>query len=103
MPLSSTTGKLHSFVNGNLKETVFMATAPGMRVAPDIACHLKHSIYGLKLAAIVCHNLIRAVFLAITFRQCVADVCGPVYVVLYVDDLQLDVQTTQTLLTSNKI
>lgn len=84
-----------AFLNGNLEEVVYMVPPEGIRVQDGMVCRLRRSLYGLKQAAAVWHKTIRQVFLAMEFKQCRSEPClfvrvgshGPVFVVLYVDDL----------------
>ncbi|KAE9193583.1 hypothetical protein PF005_g18012 [Phytophthora fragariae] len=84
-----------AFLNGDLDEVVYMTVPTGMKVAADMVCQLRRSLYGLKQAAAVWFRTIRDVFRRAGFVQCAADTClfakrsgrAPVFVVLYVDDL----------------
>lgn len=84
-----------AFLNGDLSEKVYMTVPAGMKVAADLVCQLRRSLYGLKQAAAVWYRTIRDVFRKAGFTQRAADPClfvkqggrAPVFVVLYVDDL----------------
>ncbi|KAE8969014.1 hypothetical protein PR001_g27622 [Phytophthora rubi] len=84
-----------AFLNGDLEEEVYMVPPEGINVRDGMVCRLRRSLYGLKQAAAVWHKTIRSVFIALGFKQCKSCPClfvrvgqnGPVYIVLYVDDL----------------
>ncbi|KAE9338779.1 hypothetical protein PF008_g11896 [Phytophthora fragariae] len=84
-----------AFLNGDLEEEVYMVPPEGINVRDGMVCRLRRSLYGLKQAAAVWHKTIRSVFIALGFKKCKSDPClfvrvgqnGPVYIVLYVDDL----------------
>lgn len=85
-----------AFLNRDLDEEVYMAVPSGIKTSDGMVCRLRRSLYGLKQAAAVWYKKIREVFLRMGFQQCGADVClfvkesgedGPVFIVLYVDDL----------------
>ncbi|KAJ0394531.1 hypothetical protein ATCC90586_008633 [Pythium insidiosum] len=89
-----------AFLDGDLKETVYMHPPEGVKVTDDLVCVLRRSIYGLKQAAAVWFRKIRGVFKSLGFKQCRADPwlfvrrdrgddddASAVYVVLYEDDL----------------
>lgn len=86
-----------AFLNGKLKETIFMKQPPGYvdEKKPHFVCHLKKSLYGLKQAARSWNEEINRILLDIDFQQSMADAClytkhdndGWVYLLIYVDDI----------------
>ncbi|GMF20290.1 unnamed protein product [Phytophthora lilii] len=64
-----------AFLNGNLTEVVYMAIPEGIRAKTGMVCKLRRSLYGLKEAAAVWYQTIRAVFKKMGFRECRADPC----------------------------
>ncbi|GMF66180.1 unnamed protein product [Phytophthora lilii] len=89
-----------AFLNGNLTEVVYMAIPEGIRANTGMVCKLRRSLYGLKQAAAVWYQTIRAVSKKMGFRECRADPCmfvrigkSPVYIILYVDDLLVGFET----------
>ncbi|GMF66379.1 unnamed protein product [Phytophthora lilii] len=89
-----------AFLNGNLTEVVYMAIPENIRTKTGMVCKLRRSLYGLKQAAAVWYQTIRAVLKKMGFRECRADPCmfvrigkSPVYIILYVDDLLVGCKT----------
>ncbi|POM81344.1 Hypothetical protein PHPALM_704 [Phytophthora palmivora] len=84
-----------TLLNGDFSEKVYMTVPTGMKVAVDLVCQLRRSLYGLKQAAAVWYRTIWDVFRKTGFAQCATDPClfvkqggrTPVFVILYVDDL----------------
>jgi hypothetical protein len=93
-----------AFLNGSLKELVYMRPPPGIRVPDGMVYRLLRSRYGLKQAAAVWYDTIAGVFeKAMGFRRCVSDACmfikrgktGTIIVVLYVDDMLIGAASVQ--------
>ncbi|GMF25303.1 unnamed protein product [Phytophthora fragariaefolia] len=92
-----------AFLNGDLEEEVYMVPPEGINVRDGMVCRLRRSLYGLKQAAVVWHKTIRSVFIVLGFKQSKSDPClfvrvgqqGPVYIVLYVDDLLVGCATEE--------
>ncbi|OWZ08870.1 polyprotein [Phytophthora megakarya] len=84
-----------AFLNGTLEEEVHMKIPHGIKVGEGKVCRLRKSLCGLKQAGAVWYKTIGGVFVKTGFRQCLSDqgLCvrdsrhGPVFIVLYVDDL----------------
>lgn len=86
-----------AFLNGNLKETIFMKQPPGYESddKPSLVCQLKRSLYGLKQAAKSWNEAIHNELIRMGFTQANADPCLYVmkynedwcYIFIYVDDL----------------
>ena len=83
------------FLNGNLREEVYMQPPPGLSIKPNKVCRLRHALYGLKQAprawfakfssTISCLDYIAshndsALFLRRTDK-------GTILLLLYVDDM----------------
>lgn len=66
-----------AFLNGTLKETIFMKQPPGFENEDKrtSVCLLKKSLYGLKQAARSWNDAINAVLIEMNFDQSKADVC----------------------------
>lgn len=83
-----------AFLNGSLKEKVYMYLPNEIHLNEDIICKLRHSIYGLKQAAAVWYRTIKQVLQSMGFVAWSSDSCMFVCqasslanIVLYVDDL----------------
>lgn len=86
-----------AFLNGSLKETIYMKQPPGFIVdgKEDKVCHLFKSLYGLKQSARSWNTLLHDVLISADFQQCEADPClykrklddSWCYVLIYVDDI----------------
>ena len=88
-----------SFLNGHLKEEVYVLQPPGFEMpgSENKVCRLKKALYGLKQAPRAWYQRIDKFFKNIGFIRCASDAnlyvlkkCGKiVLVVLYVDDLNI--------------
>lgn len=88
-----------AFLNGELRETIYMRQAPGFAVEDkqDQVCILRRSLYGLKQSARVWNEKLHGVLIAAGFVQSGNDPClyirtriaKVVYILIYVDDLLL--------------
>ena len=86
-----------SFLNGDLKEEVYVSQPPRFEVPhlENKVCRLKKALYGLKQAPKAWYQQIDKFFLALKFKRCAWDANLYVYmkhgrivtIVLYVDDL----------------
>lgn len=84
-----------AYLNGDLKETIYMRVPPGLRVEKGQVCRLRKSLYGLKQSARVWNQKLNDVMKRLGFRQADADPClyvrktsgGTVYILVYVDDM----------------
>lgn len=84
-----------AFLNGHLKETIYMKQPLGFCEGDGLVCLLKKSIYGLKQAAKTWNDAIHAVLMDAGFRQNCADPClysrkvndDWCYLLIYVDDM----------------
>lgn len=84
-----------AFLNGSLKETIFMKQPPGFEEGDGMVCLLKKSLYGLKQAARAWNDAIHSVLIAAKFEQNQADPCLYArkynnewcYLLIYVDDM----------------
>lgn len=89
-----------AFPNGTLTEKVLMKVPGGALAEGDVVCSLNKSFYGLKEAAYVWNETIKAALSALEFAQSSTDECifgkktdhGQIYVYLYVDDLLIGVR-----------
>lgn len=84
-----------AFLNGSLKETIYMRQPPGFEEGEDIVCLLGKSLYGLKQAAKAWNDAIHSVLTAAGFERNLADPCLYArkyedewcYLLIYVDDM----------------
>lgn len=96
-----------AFLNGKLKETIYMRQPPGYEdeSKPNLVCHLKKSLYGLKQAARSWNEEIKEILIEIGFHQSNADAClfskresdGWVYLLIYVDDMVVAAKSTSSI------
>jgi histone deacetylase 1/2 len=87
----------NAFLQGTLKEEVFMVQPPGFinKHFPDHVCRLKKALYGLKQAPRAWYNELRAFLLSIGFVNSTADASlfinqtprATLYLLVYVDDI----------------
>lgn len=88
----------NAYLNGQLKEEVFMRQPVGYEVPgrEELVCKLHRSLYGLKQSANVWHSTVKEILLKLGFRQSRSDVClymkqlrsGEwMYILIYVDDM----------------
>ena len=86
-----------AFLNGKLKEEIYMKVLEGVKCNSDMACKLKRSLYGLEQSARCWFETFEKVLFEIDFKNSVEDRCvyildkndisKNIYVILYVDDL----------------
>lgn len=90
-----------AFLNGELKETIYMKQPPGFVQDNEKVCWLRKSIYGLKQAARSWNEAIHTVLTNGGFKQSKADTClytcmlnrELVLLLIYVDDMVLLVKS----------
>lgn len=83
-----------AFLNGDLKEEIYMWPPEGLSVESGKVCKLNKTLYGLKQAPMEWNRKFDDCVKALGFTQCQADTCvyikrgkaGTVYLLLYVDD-----------------
>lgn len=86
-----------AFLNGVLKENVYMYPPDGMILNPGFVLKLRRSLYGLKQSPKCWNDRFHEFITSLGFRQSSADVClyyrasgdTVVYLVIYVDDMLL--------------
>lgn len=84
----------NAFLNGILKEDIYMCPPEGMNVGPNLVCKLNRTLYGLKQAPNEWNKRFNLFAKEQGFRQCKADRClyvlsnggDNIYLLLYVDD-----------------
>lgn len=84
-----------AFLNGELKETIYMKQPRGFDIDSSKVCLLRKSIYGLKQAARSWNDALHGVLTGAGFQQSYNDPClytgkfdnDHCYVIVYVDDL----------------
>lgn len=96
-----------AFLNGKLRETIYMKQPPGYENEnkPNMVCHLRKSLYGLKQAARSWNDEINEILINIGFHQSKADAClyskresdGWVYLLIYVDDIVVAAKSSATI------
>lgn len=92
-----------AFLNGDLKETIFMKQPPGFEVGDDKVCLLQKSLYGLKQAARAWNDAIHSALMKARFQRNEADHCLYVrrfddkwcYLLIYVDDMLIAAKTME--------
>ncbi|XP_075158155.1 uncharacterized protein LOC142231430 [Haematobia irritans] len=94
-----------AFLNGDLKETIYMKQPPGFQSneKADKVCLLKKSLYGLKQAARSWNQCIHNALIECNFRQSEIDPCLYIctsnselhYLLVYVDDIILASKSNQ--------
>lgn len=64
-----------AFLNGDLKEEVYVSQPPGFEVphSTNKVCKLKKALYGLKQAPRAWYQQIDKFFLALNFKRCASD------------------------------
>ena len=102
-----------AFLNGDLKEEIFMKQPEGYIQAgkEDLVCKLNKSIYGLKQASRCWYNTIDQFLKDSGYKQCKADSClymkrvgaSFVYIAVYVDDLLFASNDIQMLSAEKKL
>jgi len=84
-----------AFLNGKLKEELYMEQPEGFGVDGDFVCRLLRCIYGLKQSAHNWIKLVTAILIELGFIQCPFDPClfgymnseeNIIFIALYVDD-----------------
>lgn len=85
-----------AFLNGKLRETIFMKQPPGYENDDEnLVCRLNKSIYGLKQAAKMWNDEIHNALIEFSFTQSKADDClyskqvndEWCFILIYVDDI----------------
>lgn len=87
----------NAFLNGVLREEIYMCPPEGLEVPNDSVCKLKRTLYGLKQAPMEWNARFDEFVKRLGFQQCSADKCMYVlhsnncrtYLLLYVDDFLL--------------
>lgn len=87
----------NAFLNGDLKEEVYMEPPQGLEVQSGQVCRLKKALYGLKQAPRAWFEKFRSTVLQFGFQQSLNDYAlfirrtthGDVFLLLYVDDMIL--------------
>lgn len=88
----------NAFIQGDLEEQIFMQQPPGFGDGTSNVCHLHKSLYGLKQAPRVWYQTLAHFLLSCGFEQSPSDPAvlycqhpkyGLIYVMLYVDDIQI--------------
>jgi hypothetical protein len=85
----------NAFLNGELREYVYMRPPPGYSVPEGMVCHLRRSLYGLKRAPRAWFQRFASVVTAAGFSVSAHDPalfvhmspCGRTLLLLYVDDM----------------
>ncbi|KAJ1520304.1 hypothetical protein ONE63_004503 [Megalurothrips usitatus] len=83
-----------AFLNGDLREEIYMWPPEGLSVEDGNVCKLKKTLYGLKQAPLEWNRKFNDTVSSLGFSQCEADKClyvrrgnnGVVFLLLYVDD-----------------
>lgn len=86
-----------AFLNGVLKDEVYMEPPEGLQVEHGHVCKLERALYGLKTAPLLWNNVFDGIMKELGFSRSINDGClymkningREVYVLLYVDDLLL--------------
>lgn len=88
-----------AFLNGNLKEEIYMQVPPGVTAPKGYVCKLNKALYGLKQSARCWYEQFDQVLRGINFKSSPVDPClyminkghisKNIYVILYVDDLMI--------------
>lgn len=97
-----------AFLNGQLKEEIYMNQPEGFKDGTWQVCKLRRSLYGLKQASRMWNERFNQFMLRIGFKGCLSDYCLYVrvtngiacYVLLYVDDLLIvssDLRSIETI------
>lgn len=94
-----------AFLNGELKETIFMKQPEGYAIAgkEHLVCNLMKSLYGLKQAAKVWNEKLHRTIISLGFKQSTSDPClyskqtknEVQYMIVYVDDILIASSNTQ--------
>jgi hypothetical protein len=83
------------FLNGELREDVYMHPPPGYSIPEGMVCHLRRSLYGLKQAAHAWFQRFASMVTAAIFSASAHDLtlfvhvspCSQTLLLLYVDDM----------------
>ena len=65
-----------AFLNGRLQKEIYMEPAPGFEEDHDTVYKLRQSIYGLKQAGRVWHEVLSEFLIGFGFERCSADICA---------------------------
>ena len=93
-----------AFLNGELEEEIYMKQPPGYEQGGHgIGCRLQKAIYGLRQAPRAWYNKLKSALEEIGFEASDADPslwvkhdkAGPVYVLIYVDDMLIAAKTVE--------
>ena len=86
-----------AFLNGKLKEEIYMKVPEGVKCNPNVVCKLNKSLYGLKQSARCWFETFEKVLSEVGFKNSAVDRCvyildkgnvfNNIYAILYVDDL----------------
>jgi hypothetical protein len=94
-----------AFLNGELEEDVYVQQPPGYEQGDsNVACHLKRALYGLRQAPRTWNKRLTKELEGLAFTQSDADPSlfiyagkdGPVYILVYVDDLLIAAKDINT-------
>lgn len=97
-----------AFLNGNLKEVIYMQIPEGVQAEENQVCKLNKSIYGLKQSSRCWYERFDSIIREKGFKNSSADPClyflnrgsirENIYVLLYVDDILIVTADTNTML-----
>jgi hypothetical protein len=97
----------NAFLHGTLSETVFCCQPTGFTdpAHPDLVCHLRKSLYGLKQAPRACYSRFANYLTTLGFIEAKSDTSlfifrrgsNTVYLLLYVDDINMSASSTELL------
>ena len=94
-----------AFLNGHLKNEVFIYPPEGVEANPKQIFRLNRSLYGLKQATATWFKTISSIFVSMRFKQSATDSCtfiredinSQIYVTLYVDDMLIGAKSIETI------
>lgn len=92
-----------AYLNGDLKETVYMKIPPGVAAEPNEVCLLRKSLYGLKQSARMWNRKLDETLRQMGFKPAEADPCLYVrwrnkkltFILVYVDDMLICTSTQE--------